>query len=120
MANYTKLDADVTSLKQHIDFINRYNTYLDPTTALALLTLPTSVKYSIKRVAVQNEESFLNVQIEGGITASDLKEIQSTYELIVEQLGKIPGYIISSSSVNAKLRTFNIQARYYGDGKHRK
>ena len=117
MANYKKLDAEVTLLKQQIDFINRHNSSLDPTTALAMLSLPTSVKYSIKNVSIQSEGAFLNVLIEGDINASDFTESQATFEWIAGVIGKIPGYIILSSSVNIKQKSFNVLARYNGTGK---
>lgn len=117
MATYKKLDAEVNLLKQQIDFINKHNTSLDPTTALAMLSLPPSNKYSVKKVAIQSQGSFLNVQIEGDITASDFTETQATFEGIVGQLSKIPGYIISSSSVNIKQKSFSVLARYNGTGK---
>jgi hypothetical protein len=117
MANYRKLDAEVSALKQQIDFINRHNTALDPTTALAMLSLPVSLKYSVRNVTINGEERFLSVFIEGDINTSDFTETQATYEWIVGQIGKIPGYLISSSSVNIKTKTFSVQARYNGTGK---
>jgi len=117
MANYRKLDAEVTLLKEQIDFINKHNSALDPTTALAMLSLPTSIKYSIRRVSIQAEGAFLNVQIEGDINASDFTEIQATFEWIVGVIGKIPGYLIQTSNVNIKQKSFNVQARYNGTGK---
>lgn len=117
MVNYKKLDAEVSLLKQQIDFINRHNSSLDPTTALAMLTLPTSVKYSVKKVSIQTAGAFLNVQIEGDINAADFTETQATFEWIVGVIGKIPGYIILSSAVNIKQKSFNVQTRYNGTGK---
>jgi len=117
LATYRKLDAEANLLKQQIDFINRHNSSLDPTAALASLVLPASVGYSIKGVNIQNEEGFLTVRIEGDINASGFSETQSTFEWIVGQLAKIPGYIILSSSVDIKQKSFNVQARYNGIGK---
>jgi hypothetical protein len=120
MVAYRKLDAEVNQLKEQIEFINRHNTSLDPTTALAALTLQASAKYSIKKVNIQTESGLLNVQIEGDITAADFTDSQATYESIVEQLSKIPGYLIVSSNVNIRQKTFHIQARYNGLGKQLK
>lgn len=117
MANYRKLDAEVSQLKEQIDFINRHNTSLDPTTALAMLSLPNSIKYSVRKVSIQTSGVFLNVQIEGDINAADFTETQATYEWLVGQIGKIPGYLILAGNVNIKQKSFNIQARYNGTGK---
>lgn len=117
MANYKKLDAEVNLLKEQIDFINRHNTSLDPTTALAMLSLPSSIKYSIRKVSIQAEGAYLNVHIEGDINAADFTETQATFEWLVGQIGKIPGYLILSSNINIKQKSFNVQTRYNGTGR---
>jgi len=116
LASFRKLDAEVKRLNQPLDFTTRHNTSLNPATALAALTLPASAGYSIKVLAIQSGEGFLGARIEGNINASGFSETQAIFEGIVEQLGNIPGYTVSSSSVDVKLKTFSIQARYKGIG----
>lgn len=119
IATFRKLDAEANLLKQPLDFINKNNLLLNPASALAALTLPASERYAIKLITIQNGEGFLGVRIEGNINSSGFSETQATFEAIVDHLGKIPGYLVSSSSVDIKQKTFGIQARYNGIGKQK-
>ena len=120
IASFRKLDAEANLLKQPLDLINRNNTLLNPATALAALSLPTTTGYAIKEIAVQGGVGFLAVRIEGIIHTAGFSETQTTFEGIIEQLTSTPGYSVSSSSVDIKLKTFSIQARYNGSGKQGK
>jgi hypothetical protein len=117
MAAYRKLDAEANLLKQPIDFMNKQNSSLNPATALASLTLPAESEFSIKGITVQNGEAFWDVKIEGNIKASGFSETQVIYERIIDQMGKLAGYTVLSSSVDVKTKTFVLQARYNGIGK---
>jgi cell division protein FtsL len=120
LANFRKLDDKLKSLSKPLEIIKNNSSALNPAEALASLTLPNTQEYYIKGISIQNGAGFLNVQIDGDITASGFGAIQATFEWIVEQLGKIPGYSVSSSALDIKLKTFKIQARYNGVGKQGK
>ncbi|MEI6209350.1 MAG: hypothetical protein WCP20_21430 [Desulfuromonadales bacterium] len=114
IAAYRKLDEEVKSQNKPLEILNKQRTSLHPAAALASLTLPSSQDYSIKGISVQTAEGYLALQIDGDIDSSGFSNIQATFEWIIEQLGKIPGYSIVSSTLDIKLKTFKIQARYNG------
>jgi hypothetical protein len=120
LANFRKLDEKLKTLGKPLEIIKNNSSALNPAEALASLTLPHTQEYYIKGISIQNGAGFLNVQIDGDITVSGFGAIQATYEWIVEQLGKIPGYSVSSSALDIKQKTFKIQARYNGVGKQGK
>jgi hypothetical protein len=120
VANFRKLDEKLKSLSKPLEIIKNNSSSLNPAEALASLTLPTTQEYYIKGVSIQSGSGFLTVQIEGDITTSGFGAIQATFEWIVERLGKIPGYAVSSSTLDIKQKTFKIQARYNGVGKQGK
>jgi len=120
IAAFRKLDEKLHSLSKPLEIIKNNSSSLNPAEALAALTLPKSEEYYIKGISIQAGTGFLSVQIDGDITVSGLGSIQATFEWIVEQLGKIPGYAVSSSTIDIKQKAFKIQARYNGVGKQGK
>jgi len=120
LANFRKLDEKLKSLSKPLEIIKNNISPLNPAEALASLTLPNTEEYYVKGISIQNGAGFLSVQMEGDITVSGLGNIQATFEWIVEKLGKIPGYAVSSSTLDIKQKTFKIQARYNGVGKQGK
>jgi len=113
---FKKLDAEVTLLKQPLDFSNKRNSSPNPAKALAALILPESPEYMIKGITIQSEGSSLPVQITGTINASGYSNTQASFEKLVAHVAKLPGYGVSSSSVDIKQKTFGIQARYSSGG----
>jgi hypothetical protein len=120
IAIYRKLDEETKTLDNPIAFLNKLNTSQNPETALAALTFPRTTDYSFKGVTLKKGEGFVSVHLEGTITASGYKETQTIYEGVIKRIGKIPGYSISSSSVDIKLKTITIEARYSGAGQQGK
>jgi hypothetical protein len=116
LATFRKLDAEVTRLKQPLEFANKHNSLLNPAKALAALELPKSREYTIRGVTVQTGEGSVNVQFEGAITASSFGDTQALYERLVAHVGTLAGYSVLSSKVDIKQKTFSIQARYNGGG----
>jgi hypothetical protein len=114
IATYRKLDDEVKALSKPLEILNKQRTSLHPATALASLTLPGSQEYSIKSISVQEGAGFLTVQIEGIIDSNGFSNIQATFEQVIEQIGKIPGYAVVSSTLDIKQKSFTIQARYTG------
>jgi formyltetrahydrofolate synthetase len=112
IATYRKLDDEVKALSKPLEIMNKQRTSLHPAAALASLTLPGSQEYSIKSISVQEGAGFLAVQIEGIIDSNGFSNIQATFELAIEQIGKIPGYAVASSTLDIKQKSFTIQARY--------
>jgi hypothetical protein len=111
---YRKLDDEVKALNKPLEILNKQRTSLHPAAALASLTLPSSQEYSVKSISVQDGAGFLTVQIDGIIDSNGFSNVQATFEWIIEQIGKIPGYAIVSSTLEIKLKSFKIQARYTG------
>lgn len=120
IATFKKLDAEVILLKQPLDFSNKHISSLNPATALAALILPVSQEYMIKGITVQSGGVSLPVRIEGAINVSGYSNTQATYEKLVSHVAKLPGYAVSSSSVDIKLKTFGIQAIYSDGGQKAK
>jgi hypothetical protein len=117
LAAYRKLEDEVKNLSKPLEILNKQRSSIHPAMALAALTLPGSPDYFIKGISVQDGEGFLNVQIDGSIVANGFSNVQATFEWIIEQLGKIPGYAVVASSVDIKQKNFKIQARYNGVAK---
>ena len=114
IAAFKKLDAEVNKLKQPLDFINKHNISLNPAAALAALVLPESRNYLVKGVTIRSGEGALEVQIDGTIEASGYSDTQAVFEETVARIAAIPGYAVSSSTVDIKQKNFTVQARYNG------
>jgi len=114
IAAFKKLDAEVNKLKQPLDFINKHNISLNPAAALAALVLPESRNFLVKGVTIRSGEGSLEVQIDGTIDASGYSDTQAVFEETVARIAAIPGYAISSSTVDIKQKNFTVQARYNG------
>lgn len=114
MAAFRKVDDETKALSRPIEYLNKISTALNPGTALASLTLTGSNDYSIKGISLQKGEGFIGVRIEGYIASSGYSETQTIYEGVVERVRKIPGYSVTSGSVDVKQKTFSIEARYSG------
>lgn len=109
---YRKLDDEIKKLGQSIELVNRHNQSLDPATALASFTLPSSQDYAIKEISVQKGDGFATVRVKGSINASTFGATQALFEGIVASAGKMSGYAVTSSSVDVKLKTFMLEMRY--------
>lgn len=120
LATFRKLDAEADQFKKQIEFVNRYNSAQNPATALAALILPETGDYAIKGISVKSGDGFLTVQMDGSIIASGYSATQASFEKFVSFLAKIPGYTVSSSSLDINGKTFGIQARYNGGGQQKK
>jgi hypothetical protein len=120
MAAYRKLDEETKALDNQIAFLNKLKKTLNPEAALALLTPPVTAGYSFKGITIKNGDGFINVHLDGIISATGFKETQTIFEGILERLKKIPGYSVSSGSVDVKLKTFSIEAHYNGAGQQGK
>jgi hypothetical protein len=120
MAAYRKLDAETKTLDNQIAFLNKLKKTLNPEAALASLMPPGTASYSFKGITVKNGDGFINVHLDGTISAAGFKETQTVFEGMLERLKKIPGYSVSSDSVDVKLKTFSIEARYSGAGQQGK
>jgi hypothetical protein len=114
MDAFRKLDDEVKAFNKPLEIIRKNSPALQPAAALAAFKMPPAPEYSIKGVAVQSGAEFLPVQIDGDISVSGFSNIQATFEWIVEQFGKIPGYTLTSSTLDIKLKTFKLQARFTG------
>jgi hypothetical protein len=118
IAAFKKLDAEVNLLKQPLDFSNKHISSLNPAKALAALILPVSKEYVIKGITIQSGGGSLPVRIEGAINVSGYSNTQAAFERLVTHVAKLPGYAVSSSSVDIKQKTFGIQT-LYSDGEQR-
>lgn len=116
LADFHKLDTEVTQLKQPLDVVNSHNAALNPATALAALQIPPAAAYLIKSVTVQKGDKSLTVQIDGIINASSFSDTQHAYEGLVAHVKGLPGYSITSSKVDVKQKGFSIVAGYNGTG----
>ena len=114
IAAFRKLDEEVNVLNKPLEILNKQRTSLHPAVALASLALPKSREYSIKSISIQDGDGFLALQIEGDIDSDGFSNIQATFESIIEQIGKLPGHSVSSSTLDIKQKTFKIQSRYNG------
>ena len=114
IAAYRKLDAEVQALSKPLEILNKQRTSPHPAAALAALVLPSSQEFSIKGISIRHVEGYLTVQIDGSIDASGFSNVQATFEWVIEQVGKIPGYKVLSSALDIKQKSFKIQARYDG------
>jgi hypothetical protein len=116
LAQYRKLDQDARKLEHVIDYLNRGSAAPNPEAALALLNLPKTAHYAIKAVSLQPGADSVGVLIEGGLNCTTFQESQATFEGLVVQLKNLPGYTVTSSSVDVTKKTFSIEARYGGVG----
>jgi hypothetical protein len=116
IATYQKLDEEVKAFDKPLEIIRKHSSSLNPAVALAALKLPGAREYAIAGISIQEGAEFLEVRIEGTIDASGFSNVQATFEWIIEQLGKIPGYTVASSTLDIKLKTFKILARFTGSG----
>ncbi|MBI2353988.1 MAG: hypothetical protein HYV06_02975 [Deltaproteobacteria bacterium] len=114
MAAFRKLDDETKALSRPIEYLNKFSTTVNHGTALASLTLAGSKEYSIRGLSLQKGEGFIGVRIEGDIASSSYGETQAIYEGVQERVRKIPGYSVTSGSVDVKQKTFSIEARYSG------
>jgi hypothetical protein len=114
MAAFRKLDEEVKSFNKPLEIIRKHSPTLHPAAALAALSLPGAPEYTIKGIAIQSGSEFLSVQIDGDISVSGFSNIQATFEWLIEQVGKIPGYAVATSTLDIKQKTFKLQARYTG------
>jgi hypothetical protein len=117
MAQYLKLDAELKSLSEPLENLRKQRSSPQKAAALASLTLPATPEYSFTEISIRDGAGSLEVRIEGGIASTGYGGVQATFEGIVGQIGKIPGYAISSSHLDVARKTFAIEARYRGTGK---
>lgn len=116
LAKFRKLDDEVNQLKQPLEFVNKYSATVSPAAALAALTLPEISEAVIKGVTVQSSGSVIDVKLEGVVNASIYSDAQARFEELVARLAKLPGYSVSSSTIDIKHKTFVIMARYNSGG----
>ncbi len=116
LSDYRKLDQQTTKKAHILEYLNRSSDSTDPGAALASLTLAKGAEYAIKGVSLRSGAGFVEVGIKGDIAGSGFRETQSVYEEVVRQVNTIPGYVVASSTVDVKLKTFTIDARYSAAG----
>lgn len=116
---YKKLDDEMKALG-HLSTLLQRITTLTPDRALASLVLPRTTAYELKKISLKKEEGYIHVHLDGAISAASMKETQGIFENLVDQVRAIPGYSLTSSSVDIKQKTFGMEARYSGEGKQSK
>ena len=116
LAKYLRLDAQMKSLSEPLENLRKQRSSLQKAAALASLSLPATPQYRFTGISIQDGAGALEVRIEGDIGSTGYGEVQATFEGIVGQLGKIPGYAISSSHLDVTRKSFAIKARYRGTG----
>jgi hypothetical protein len=116
LSTYRKLDQQTTTKAHVIAYLNRSNDSSTPETALASLTLAKTEHCTISGVSLRSGEGFVEVSIKGDISSSGYRETQTFFEGAVQQVNRIPGYVVTSSTVDVKQKTFGIEARYSTPG----
>ena len=116
LSTYRKLDQQTTTKAHVIAYLNRSNDATDPETALASLTLAKTEHCVITGISLRSGEGFVEASIKGEITSSGYRETQTFFEGAVQQVNRIPGYVVTSSTVDVKQKTFGIEARYSAPG----
>ena len=116
MAKYLKLEAELKSLGEPLENLRKQRSSPQKAAALASLTLPATPEYCFTGISIQDGAGALEVRIEGEIGSTGYGQVQATFESIVGQIGKIPGYAISSSHLDVTRKTFAIKARYHATG----
>lgn len=111
---YRRLDDEVKAFSKPLGILNKQRNSLHPAAALAALALPSSKEYVVTGVSIHDGGEFLAVQVDGSIDSTGFSNIQTTFESVVGQLGRISGYSVMSSTLDIKQKTFRIQARYGG------
>jgi len=116
LSTYRKLDQEAKKLEHVVDYLNRSSASSNPEAALASLTLAKTACYAIKSVSLQPGEGSVGVVIEGGLNCATFQESQAVFEALVGQMKKLPGYTVTTSSVDVNKKTFSIEARYSSAG----
>lgn len=115
LATFKKLDAEISKLKEPLEFVNKHNSSLNPAAALAALAIPIAPEYTVKSVAVQKSDTAITVQIDGIIIADGYSDTQKGYEKLLALVKTLPGYSVISGKVDIKQKSFSIQTGYNGN-----
>ena len=113
LASYQRLDREVTTMQQRLALVRSYHA----AQGLASLTALKNPEYSVKAIATQNLPEAMKVRIGGEIAAAGFGETQAIFERIIKQVGALPGYAVTASRLDMKLKTFDIEARCTGAGR---
>lgn len=116
LAAFRKLDQEVNTLNQQAAPIRKQSPALSPAAALTSLPVSGSPEYVVKAISIREDAKALGIKIEGEILASGFGTAQAGFERICQRIGQTPGYTVVSALLNAKQKTFTIQARYSGTG----
>lgn len=117
LATFKQLDADLAQLKQPLEFVNKHNLSPNPAMSLAAFNLPEAQDREIKSVIAQSADGAVSVKVSGKIIATGYGNTQAAFEKLVAQIAKLPGYSVTSSSIDIKQKTFNLQTLYKSGGR---
>jgi len=109
---YRKLDDEAKGFGRPIEELNKLNASINPASALSSLSLFNSPVCKLRQLSTQKGEGFIGVHLEGELDSAGYGETQKLYEEALARLLKIPGYSITTSSVDINKKTFIIEARF--------
>ncbi|MDD5284967.1 MAG: hypothetical protein PHD54_03860 [Desulfuromonadaceae bacterium] len=112
LATYRKLDDEVKRLGRPIEELNKLSTSISPASALATLSPFNTSLCTLRQLSTKKGEGYIEVQMEGDLNSDSYGDTQTIYEEALARLIRIPGYSISSSSVDIHKKTFIIKARF--------
>lgn len=112
LETYRKLDDEAKIFGRQIEELNRLNASLNPASALSSLSLFSTPDCKLRQLSTQKGDGFIGVHLEGDLDSTGYGETQKKYEEALARLLKIPGYSITSSSVDINKKSFIIEARF--------
>ncbi len=112
--SYRKLDDEAKGFGRQIEDLNKLGAAISPAAALAPLSRFITPVRTVKRISTQKGEGFIGVHLEGDIQSNGYDDTQRIYEDALASLIRIPGYSVTSSSVDIAKKSYIIEARFSG------